>query len=92
MIDHIVNKYRGKAAQTLTYGLYNVKNLANDLAKVCGCSNKDEVNSIKKYLSQYCVDSENTIDLDGLTSDSRYNKYNALYDNIIKHFIKCMGR
>lgn len=92
VIDHIINKYRGKAAQTLTYGLYNVKNLANDLAKVCGCSNKDEVNSIKKYLSQYCVDSENTIDLDGLTSDSRYNKYNALYDNIIKHFVKMYGQ
>ena len=92
VIDHILETYKGKAAQTLTYGLYNVKNLVNDLVKICGCSEKSEIESIKKYLSQYCTDSENTIDLDGLTSDSRYKRFNALYDNIIIHFVKMYGQ
>ena len=43
--------------------MYNVKNLVTDLAKVCGCDDKAETDAIKKYLSQYCNDSENAIDV-----------------------------
>lgn len=92
VIDHIINKYKGKAAQTLTYGLYNIKNLINDLAKVCGCLDKQEIEAIKRYLSIYCNDVENLIDIDGLKSDKNYNKFNARYDNIIIHFVKMYGQ
>ena len=92
VINYIVSKYKGKAAQTLTYGMYNVKNLVNDLAKVCGCDDKAEADAIKKYLSQYCNDSENAIDVEGLVDDAKYTKYNYKYDNIIKHFIKMYGQ
>lgn len=92
VIDHIINKYEGEASQTLTYGLYNVKNLINDLAKVCGVSEKSDIEFIKKYLFKYCNDNENSIDIDGLESDPRYDKLNALYDNIIIHFTKMYGQ
>lgn len=92
VINYILTKYKGKSSQTLTYGKYNVKNLVNDLVKVCGCEDKQEADEIKKYLSKYCNDNENTIDLVGLKSDRLYNKYNALYDNIIVHFIKLYGK
>lgn len=92
VIDYIITKYIGKSAQTLTYGKYNVKNLVNDLVKVCDCTDKKEIEDIKKYLSKYCTDSENVIDMDGLTSDNRYDRYNALYDNIIIHFVKMYGK
>lgn len=92
VIQYIINKYQGKAAQTLTYGKYNLKNLINDLVKVCGCEDKKEVDDIKKFLSKYCNDNENTIDMDGLESDPSYDKYNALYDNIIIHFVKMYGQ
>ena len=92
VIDHIINRYKGKAAQTLTYGMYNVKNLVNDLVKVCGCTDKQEIESIKKYLSKYCNDSENSINLDELKADNNFNKFNARYDNIITHFIKMYGQ
>ena len=72
--------------------MYNVKNLVNDLVKVCGCTDKQEIESIKKYLSKYCNDSENSINLDELKADNNFNKFNARYDNIITHFIKMYGQ
>lgn len=92
VINYILEHYKGKSSQTLTYGKYNVKNLANDLAKVCDCNAKEDIEALKKYLSQYCTDSENLIDMDGLTSDKRYNMFNARFDNIVIHFIKMYGK
>jgi DNA polymerase-3 subunit alpha len=92
VINYILTKYKGKSSQTLTYGKYNVKNLVNDLVKVCGCTDKEEIEGIKRFLSKYCNDNENTIDMEGLKSDRLYNKYNALYDNIIVLFIKLYGK
>lgn len=91
VIKHIIDTYPGRAAQTLTYGCYNVKNLINDLVKVCGCDNKDDIEDIKKLLSKYCDDNESTID-EGLWNESKVDKYNALYDNIIIHFSKLYGK
>ena len=92
VIEYIINKYEKRAAQTLTYGMYNIKNLINDLSKVCNCYDKKEIENIKKFLFKYCNDNENIINIEDLVSDNNYNKYNALYDNIIKHFIKLYGK
>lgn len=92
VIDYIIKTYKGRASQTLTYGMYNVKNLVNDLVKVCGCTNSKDIEDIKKFLSQHCNDNENIIDVEAITSSSKYNKYNSLYDNIIKHFMKLYGK
>lgn len=91
VIQHILDTYQGRAAQTLTYGCYNIKNLINDLAKVCGCTDKSEQEEVKRFLSEYCDDNESIINED-MWNDKRVNKYNALYDNIIIHFSKLYGK
>lgn len=91
VIQHIIERYKGQAAQTLTYGLYNVKNLVNDLAKVCGVEDKDDIEEIKKFLSKYCNDNENTVD-EAIYNDKLVGIFNAKYDNIITHFLKLYGR
>lgn len=91
VIKHIINRYKGRTSQTLTYGLYNVKNLINDLAKVCGCDEKSEIEAIKKFLSKYCNDNENTID-EELYNSKYFNYYNSKYDNIITHFVRMYGK
>lgn len=91
VINHIIKKYEGCSAQTLTYGKYNVKNLINDLAKVCNCIEKQEIEAIKKFLFKYCNDNENTID-DGIYRDKMFIIYNNNYDNIITHFVRMYGK
>ena len=91
VIQHILDTYPGRAAQTLIYGGYNVKNLVNDLAKVCGCDDKREQEAIKSMLNKYCDDNESIIN-DDLWIDRNVDKYNALYDNIIIHFSKLYGK
>jgi len=36
VIEYVLQRYPGHAAQIASYGLYKVDNLINDLAKVCG--------------------------------------------------------
>ena len=91
VIDYIVNHYERRAAQTLTYGCYNIKNLINDLAKVCDCNDKQEIEEIKKFLAKYCDDSNSTINSE-LYETVKYKKYNAMYDNILLHFTKMYGK
>lgn len=99
VIKYLLNRYKGKAAQISSYGLYKVDNLTNDLAKVCGLNpiekgiateRKAEIKGIlvkfKKYAKTY-VEDEN-LDIDGFISDKRFNEYNMLYDNMAKHFSK----
>lgn len=91
VIQHILDTYKGRAAQTLTYGCYNIKNLMNDLVKVCGCDDKEEQEEIKKLLGKYCDDNESIIDPD-LYRNKEVDRYNAKYDNIITHFSKLYGK
>lgn len=91
VIKYIIEHYKGKAAQTITYGCYNVKNLINDLAKVCGVTDNEELESIKKFCFEYCDDNENIIN-EELYNSSKFDKYNAKYDNIMIHFTKMYGK
>ncbi len=91
VIKHIIEKYKDKSAQTLTYGRYNVKNLINDLVKVCGCEDKTTIEAIKKFLFKYCDDVENIID-EKIYKDKMYIYYNTNYNNIITHFVRMYGK
>lgn len=91
VIQHILDTYPGRAAQTLTYGCYNVKNLVNDLVKVCGCEDKEDQNEIKRLLEEYCDDNGAIINKD-LFMDNRTVKFNKKYDDIITHFTKLYGK
>ena len=99
VIDYLVHKYKGHAAQICSYGLYKVDNLINDLAKVCGLdttgkdidpeqkkANKSEIASIKSYINSKIVDEE--FNYDEVKKESECKMYDSQYDNIIKHFSK----
>lgn len=84
VIDYIINKYKGHAAQICSYGLYKVDNLINDLAKVCGMDDPYEIKSLKKYIKENIV--EDAFDYEAIKNKKRTIEYNENYDNIILHF------
>lgn len=107
VIEYVLQRYPGHAAQIASYGMYKVDNLINDLAKVCGLptdktvdpeikkANVLEIRAIKKLVKTF--DSDGAIDIPGLQKSPEYDEYNAEYDNILLHFtnlynkVKYMG-
>ncbi len=101
VISYLLKKYKGHAAKICSYGLYQVDNLVNDLAKVCGLpqtgvekdvkdENKRIAYEIKSLIRKY-ID-EAFLDADGLKRDIMYRQYNRQYDNILKHFLKLYNK
>jgi DNA polymerase-3 subunit alpha len=99
VIDYMVDKYKGHAAQICNYGLYKIDNLINDLAKVSGLvvsgkdvsdeekkSRKIEIAAIKKHIRKY--DDENGIDFKSLKATKEFKYYDKEYYNIMTHFSK----
>lgn len=106
VIEYLINKYPNKAARVSAYGLYQIDNTINELAKVCGLptdkeideyevkKNKEVIASIKSLVSQYKTE-KGEINEDALLfgSDQRYVKeLNQKYNNIIMHFMKLYGK
>lgn len=99
VIDYLVHKYKGHAAQICSYGLYKVDNLVNDLAGVCGLDttgdiDKEEKNmkraeiaNIKSFINS-CIGEDENFYYDKVKQDSECKMYDKKYDNIIKHFSK----
>jgi DNA polymerase-3 subunit alpha len=97
VIEYLLEKYQGHAAQICSYGLYRVDNLINDLAKVCGLPTDKEVDAsdvkihkqiiseIKKYINGY-IDEGFLLETP-LREDKRFQQYNEAYDNIMDHFL-----
>lgn len=97
VIHYIINKYPGRTARIASYGLYKVDNLINDLAKVCGLKttvdidpdtrkeNKETIAAIKKHINKF-IDEDGNLDSHSLLQNSVTKRYNALYDEICKHF------
>lgn len=85
-LDYITEKYKGKAAQIGSYGLYKVDNLINDLAKVCGVESKSEIDNIKKFIKDEL--DEDNFDYEYSKNKYEAKHYNKMYDNIIFHFSK----
>lgn len=98
VIEYLLDKYKGHAAQICSYGLYRVDNLINDLVKVCGLETTGNIDAgvkkrneairdeIKAHIRQYVYETE--LDAEGLLGDRRSREYDRKYDNIISHFAK----
>lgn len=99
VIRYVIEKYPGKTARIVNYGLYKVDNLINDLAKVCGlptdkeidpndvAENKKEIAKIKALCNKY-IDEDGKLCKEELLRSSEAKMYNREYDNIILHFTK----
>lgn len=106
VIEYLINKYPGQSARVSSYGLYQVDNTVNDLAKVCGLptdktvddqivrQNKETIKEIKKVINKYKAE-DGSINNDELLNGedaSLIATWNRKYDNIITHFIKLFGK
>ena len=106
VIEYLINKYPGQSARVSSYGLYQVDNTVNDLAKVCGLptdktvdssqvkENREVIREIKSLVSKYKQE-DGSIDNDGLLYGDDADivaAYNKRYDNIIVHFTKLFGK
>lgn len=98
VLHYLLTKYKGHAAQVSDYGLYKIDNLINDLAKKCGlptdktvdkniaADNAAIIKEIKLFIKKFA--NEDAIDFERMRGTLKYKKYNAKYDNILKHFSK----
>lgn len=106
VIDYLIDKYAGHSARVSAYGLYQVDNTINELAKSCGLKvdkatdteqakfNKAEIAAIKKLVNKYKME-DGSIDGDALLHGSdagEVKAYNRKYDSIIDHFLKLFGK
>lgn len=86
VIDYLIYKYEGKAAQICSYGLYKVDNLLNDLFKVCGVDDNGDKDDIKKWVKKRADD--DYFDYERYKNETECVFFDKKYDNIIKHFSK----
>lgn len=89
VIDYLIEKYKGHAAQVCSYGLYKTDNLVNDLAKVCGLEDAEEKKALKSYIRSKTDD---TYHFDYDENDGFVERYNERYDDIVKHFSKLSNK
>lgn len=95
VIDYLIRKYNGRAAQICSYGLYKVDNLVNDLAKVCGLTEEEtgyetselkaKKKEIKKFINDNLDENEN-FKYD--ENNSYIQEINDDYDDLFLHFSK----
>lgn len=90
VINYLLQKYPSNAAQICSYGLYRVDNLVNDLAKVCGVNEKEEIAKIKSFINRYIT--EGVLDIEALRTSMEAKMWNKEYDNIIEHFCKLYNK
>ena len=85
--SYIVNKYKGKACQIASYGMYKVDNLVNDLVKTYPAlvDDKETIERIKKLINVY-KNEEAQIDLERLMNDSDVCALNKLYKGFFNSF------
>lgn len=89
VIDYIIKKYPGQAAQVCSYGLYRVDNLLNDLFKVCGVEGENNVKEqIKEYVRRYIPETGADFDYESMQQETLCKQINKEYDNILMHFSK----
>lgn len=88
VIKYLIKRYKGKAVQICSYGLYKVDNTLNDLFKVCGVEDEKEKKAIKQFVRDN-IDSETAeFDYESVRYSERCKRFNAKYNFIIKHFSK----
>lgn len=99
VIQYLCEKYKGHAAKICSYGLYQVDNLVNDLAKVSGLlidkkqdeyiadQNKTVISLIKTLCNKY-INENGELEKELLLNDPQVKEINKSHDNIILHFSK----
>lgn len=90
VIEHIMEKYKGKAVQICSYGLYKEDNLLNDLFKVCGVDDDSEKKDIKDFIKGYMEDGN--LNKEEFENDALFDRYNRYYDDICIHFEKLLKK
>lgn len=95
VIDYVMEKYKGRAAQVITYGFFKVKNLCNDLGKHFELS-EGEIAIMKRTLNRM-LDDHGHFDMDGvdanhLLGNQDLNYLNKKYPGIMLHFSKLYGQ
>lgn len=88
VIDHLINKYKGKAIQICSYGLYKPDNLLNDLFKICGVEDPADQKAIKAYVWNNVDKDTLDFDYNEVQYQNQCKKFNAKFQNILKHFSK----
>lgn len=86
VIDYILDKYPGHAAQISSYGNYMVDNLLNDLAKLSTNLDAAELKRLKSFVRSQLTESVLDYKAMAKTQEARY--FNKAYDNILLHFSK----
>ena len=88
VIQYVIRKYRGKAVQICSYGLYKIDNTMNDLFKVCGVDDEKEKKALKEYVKQAINKETMDFEYESVRYTEKCKRYNSMYSNIIKHFAK----
>lgn len=99
VIDYIMQRHPGRAAQIATVGYYKPKNLGNDLARVCKSIDdtfmeKEELELFKKNLEDVYGERnrQKPVTLEELKQNNFLRKVNKRYPKILKHFSKLCGQ
>lgn len=85
VIAYIIDKYKGKAVQVASYGMYKVLNLVNDIIKLYDDFSSEDIALIKKIIYTY-QDEEKQIDLEKLNKDKIAQDINKKYKNFLAIF------
>lgn len=95
VIDYIIKKYPGRAAQIITFGYYKSSNLINDLCKVYEIEG-DEVRYVKSVIQPHVPEVAHfefeDIDFDAIMRDKQVRELNRKHKDIVKHFCKLCGQ
>lgn len=89
ILEYIMKRHEGRAAQIATFGYYKVKNLANDLAKVYEMEPEDK-KKFKDVLEKLVVD--DVADENVIMHNPLARQINRKYKNIVKHFCRLYGQ
>ncbi len=92
IIEYIMKRHPGRAAQIATFGYYKAKNLGNDLARVYGMD-KNETELFKEQLEKVVGDRDRFEEV-GLSElqEKQLIKINKKYPDVLKHFSKLFGQ
>lgn len=86
VIQYMVQKYQGRAAQISSYGLYKIDNLLNDLFKVCGVEEERDKSAIKKYVKTDLNAIDELITLEEAQETISFDRINMEFEDILIHF------
>lgn len=90
VLEYIMEKYKGKAAQIATFGYYRAKNLANDLIKVLEIPAGDA--AILKAELEKEVGELEEITYEQLVKNAKLKSLDRKYGQVCLHFSKLLGQ